>query len=195
MKRLLACAAWGAVALVPVAAGAVQTTVITQTAAPVQIESCSIDVTLDVSTPWFNQSSGGSGSAEPAYAYDGRIYANRTSQPAYTDSEVGPDPASVNGSQVYATAQSVNRSAKTVTGVVYEFNVLKGNGKSPIAVFYGGRTGSFGENVVIWPEGHGLPQWGTSVGETHIGSVACFIAYVRFSDGSDWTSPMAVLTK
>ncbi len=194
MKRLLACAAWGAVALLPVAAGAVPTTVITQTAAPVQIKSCSATVALSV-PGWSNNgaSYGQSGSGVAGMSTNGHSVSYGSGD--YSDHEgylLGPFSG---GTDVYATAQSENQSQKIVTGVVYEFNVLKAGSSDPLAIFYGGETGSFGENVVISPASRENPSWSTSLGETRVGSIACFIAYVRFSDGSDWTSPLAVVTK
>lgn len=194
MKRLLACAAWGAVALAPLAAGAVPTTVITQSVAPIQIQSCSAVVLAASTTPTFSQPSSGS-TGPTAQMYGGRIVSYGYSGEDVTDSNVTTG-AVMGGTRVYATAQSVNHSGKTVSGIVYQFNVLQPRGNNPAAVFYGGRTGSFAQNIVISPPGLGASSpWSTGVVNSRVGPVECFVAYVRFSDGTDWTSPLAVTTK
>ncbi|HEY9179964.1 MAG TPA: hypothetical protein VIO32_04555 [Candidatus Baltobacteraceae bacterium] len=192
MKRLLACAAWGAAALAPVAAAAVPTTVVRQATAPVQIQSCSALVATS-RTPYYSQSSGSTG---PTAVKDGgRIVYYGYPQSEYTDSGVTSGSV-LGGTHVYASAQSVNQSGKTVSGVVYEFNVMKGQSSKPAAVFYGGQSGDFAQNIAISPPGLGLSSpWATGITDSRVGSVVCLIAYVRFRDGTEWTSPLAIMTK
>ena len=194
MKRWFACAAWGAVALVPVVAGAVPTTVIKQTAAPVGIQSCSAVLHSGGSPAGY--SSGASGASGPVAITYGEHIAYYGSPPSgpYSKSEpAGPGPLTA-GTQIYATAQSVNRSAKSVAGVVYEFNVMQGPGNMPSTVFYGGQTGSFANDIVISPPGLGTSSpWSTTLANSRVRSIGCFVAYVRFSDGTEWTSPLAIV--
>lgn len=191
MRRLFACAAWGAVALAPVAAGAVPTTVVTQTSAPVQIQSCSAVIAAASTTPTFYQVSSASTDTVRPNEVGGTSYSG--SLPAQTaDSGVSaPWPG---GTNLYATAQSVNHSSKTVNAVVYEFNVLRAGSSKPAEVFYGPQTGNFSQNIVISPPGIGTSSpWGVSAWQTHISRLVCFVAYVRFKDGTDWTSPLAAV--
>lgn len=190
MKRLFACAAWGAVALAPVAASALPTTVVTQTAAPVQIQSCSAIIAAASTTPAFYQVSSAPVGAVRSNTVAGTAYYGN--QPETTDSGVSaPWPG---GTNLYATAQSVNQSNKTVDAVVYEFNVLRAGSSKPAEVFYGPQTGNFSRNIVIPPPGIGMSSpWGTALWQTHVSRLVCFVAYVRFKDGTEWTSPLAVV--
>lgn len=153
----------------PCAAQAIPVNPVTQVGAPVQIESCSV-------------------------LRDGTGKINYVGPAVESDQHV-PMAGMYNGTRVYGSAQSINGSGQAVTGVVYQFNVLGPHAK-PIASFYGPLSGVFTQNARIAPLGWGMSSpWTADITQPDVESVSCFVAYVRFSDGSSWLSPMATIPR
>lgn len=171
-------------AAAPCAAQAITATPVTQVGAPVQIESCSAQTADYSSAPEY-----GHFSTATERDSSGRItYAG---PPAPADQHI-PMMSMYAGTHVFGWAQSVNGSGKAVSGVVYQFNVMS-QGKQ-VASFYGSRTGTFTQNARITPYYTGLySPWKTDVAQPKIDTVSCFVAFVKFGDGTSWLSPMATI--
>lgn len=121
-------------------------------------------------------SSGHIGSAGPAIPVDQQI----------------PMTPMYDSTRVFAAAHSVNVSHRTISGVVYEFAVSNPQ-HQPLSVFYGAREGAFGANASIAPYGEGaLSPWSATLTQPNVGYATCFVAYVRYSDGTSWRSALAV---
>lgn len=155
---------------------------IAQSDAPVQIESCSALAVNSSSTPVYGRSD-----VSTLMDSSGHItYAG----PAQTVDQQIPMTPMYAGTRVFGTAESVNRSVKTVTGVVYQFDVL--DKKKKIGSFFGPRTGEFGKNDPVTPYSVGAQSpWSVDVTQPGVDTVTCLVAFVRFSDGTSWQSPLA----
>jgi hypothetical protein len=154
-----------------------------QSASPVQLQLCSASSDNVYSPPTFQQTT-----LSTVIDNSGRI--TYTGAPVTVRQDVKTLGAYAS-TRVFGTAQSVNRSPKRVNGVVYEFDVNDAK-QQRIATFYGPRTGEFQPSANITPYGSGvLSPWNTALARYDIGSVTCFVAYVRFADGTSWTSPLA----
>ncbi|HKU68872.1 MAG TPA: hypothetical protein VJP85_13950 [Candidatus Baltobacteraceae bacterium] len=164
---------------------AIPVTPVAQSNAPVRVESCSALALDTTTTPEYGQTqqttlmdaSGHITSAGPAVTVDQRI----------------PMTQMYDSTQVFAAARAVNRSNKIVSAVVYQFELFGRNGKQ-VGLFFGPRSGAFAANERIEPYGLGAASpWSTSLTQPTVASAACLVAYVRFSDGTSWQSPLATL--
>ena len=169
----------------PCAAGAVPVNPVTQVGAPVQIESCSAQALNSTAAPAY-------GHFSTAVLRDSTGKITYVGPAVQSDQQI-PMAAMYNGTRVYGSARSVNGSGQAVTGVVYQFNVLGPHAKT-IASFYGPLSGVFTQNARITPPGWGMSSpWTADLTQPDVESVSCFVAYVRFSDGTSWLSPMATI--
>lgn len=156
---------------------------VSQPAAPVQLQSCSALTFDSTSAPEYGKSF-----ATTVSDSSGRIV--YTGPPVLVDQQIPMVPLYA-GTSVYASAESVNRSAKTVSAVTYRFDVFSGAG-ARAAMLFGSRTGMFAENARITPYGAGLlSPWTASLDQPYVSSVRCLVAQVKFSDGTSWLSPLA----
>jgi hypothetical protein len=151
----------------PLLFAALLATPVAQPAAPMQIQSCSAQRQDYTMTPV-----GSAFVSGPTMNSAGQIV---SFDPRFTDQP--PALPMYGGTHVYGWAQAANRSGKAVSGVVYEFDVLSA-GKA-IAAFYGPSTQS--------------APWKIDVTQPKIDAVKCFVAFVRFSDGTSWLSPLATI--
>lgn len=161
------------IVVLPCAADAIPVTAIPQSNAPVQIASCSASAIATSSVPAYGQFS-----TNTLRDSSGKI--DYAGPPISVDQHI-PMTAMPDGTRVTGTAEAAIRSKKTVTGVVYQFDVLDKN-QGHLAVSYGP---AYGPDFTA--------PWSVQVTRSDVASVTCLVAYVRFSDGTFWQSPLATL--